>query len=133
MAAVKQQDIFRCAGSFAGVSDLELIVKKSRKFTNYKIVKKQIGDDYDKLEQQSPVNFAEKINIPILLIHGDKDRVVDVKQSQLMHDELLDYDKNVQYVELENGNHHLEIEKNRVKTLASFEQFLQTYLLADAD
>lgn len=133
MAAVKQQDVFRCAGSFAGVSDLELIVKKSRKFTNYKIVKKQIGDDYDKLEQQSPVNFAEKINIPILLIHGDKDRVVDVKQSQLMHEELLDYDKNVQYVELENGNHHLEIEKNRVKTLASFEQFLQTYLLADAD
>ena len=79
------------------------------------------------------MNFAEKINIPILLIHGDKDRVVDVKQSQLMHEELLDYDKNVQYVELENGNHHLEIEKNRVKTLASFEQFLQTYLLSDAD
>jgi dipeptidyl aminopeptidase/acylaminoacyl peptidase len=133
MAAVKQQDVFRCAGSFAGVSDLEYIVKKARKFTNYKVVKKQIGDDYDKLEQQSPVNFAEEINIPVLLIHGDKDRVVDVQHSKAMHEELLDYDKIVEYVELENGNHHLEIEENRIKTLTSFEQFLQKHLVNEAD
>lgn len=133
MAAVKQQDIFRCAGSFAGVSDLELIVKKSRKFTNYEIVKKQIGDDYDALEQQSPVNFAEKIDIPVLLIHGDKDRIVDVKQSKLMYEELLDYNKNVEYIELKNGNHHLGIEENRIKTLSSFEQFLQKNLISSPD
>ena len=133
MAAVKQQDVFRCAGSFAGVSDLEYLVKKSRKFTNYRVVKKQIGDDYDKLEQQSPVNFAKQVNIPVLLIHGDKDRVVDIKHSQMMRDELQDYDKNVDYVELKNGNHHLEIEQNRIKTLASFEEFLQKNLLNKAD
>lgn len=133
MAAVKQQSIFRCAGSFAGVSDLEYLVKNARRFTNYKVVKKQIGDDYDKLEQQSPVNFAEKINIPVLLIHGDKDRVVDVKHSQMMHEELNDYDKEVEYVELENGNHHLEIEQNRIKTLASFEQFLEKHLIPPSD
>ena len=133
MAAVKQQDIFRCAGSFAGVSDLEYLVKKARKFTNYKVVKKQIGDDYDKLEQQSPINFAEKINIPVLLIHGDKDRVVDVKHSQKMRDELQDYNKDFEYIELENGNHHLEIEQNRVKTLSSFESFLQKNLLNQAN
>lgn len=133
MAAVKQQHIFRCAGSFAGVSDLEYLVKKSRKFTSYKVVKKQIGDDYDKLEQQSPVNFAEKINIPVLLIHGDKDRVVDVKHSQMMRDELQDYDKDVEYVELKNGNHHLEIEQNRIKTLTSFEQFLEKHLISSSD
>ena len=129
MAAVKQQDIFRCAGSFAGVSDLKYIVLKARRFTNYKVVQKQIGDDYEILAQQSPINFAEKINIPVLLIHGDKDRVVDVKHSQMMHEELLDFDKNVEYIELKNGNHHLEIEENRIKTLAAFEQFLQTNLL----
>ena len=129
MAAVKQQDIFRCAGSFAGVSDLEYIVRKARHFTNNKIVKKQIGDDSDKLEQQSPVNFAKKINIPVLLIHGDKDRVVNVQQSRMMYDELKDYKKDVEYIELKNGNHHLQIEANRVKTLASFEQFLKKHLL----
>ncbi|MBW8186556.1 alpha/beta hydrolase family protein [Shewanella nanhaiensis] len=128
MAAVKQQDIFRCAASFAGVSDLEYIVRKAKRFTNYKVVKKQIGDDSDMLEQNSPVNFAKEINIPLLLIHGDKDRVVDVYHSREMFDELEDLGKVVEYIELENGNHYLEIEKNRLKTLNAFDKFLTQHL-----
>ncbi|ACA84826.1 alpha/beta hydrolase family protein [Shewanella woodyi] len=128
MAAVKQQDVFRCAASFAGVSDLEYIVRKAKRFTNYKVVKKQIGDDSDMLEQKSPVNFAKEINIPLLLIHGDKDRVVDVYHSREMFEELEDLGKVVEYIELENGNHYLEIEKNRLKTLNAFDKFLTQHL-----
>ena len=128
MAAVKQQDVFRCAASFAGVSDLEYIVRKAKRFTNYKVVKKQIGDDSDILEQNSPVNFAKEINIPMLLIHGDKDRVVDVYHSREMFEELEDLGKVVEYIELENGNHYLEIEKNRLKTLNAFDKFLTQHL-----
>ncbi|NQY65888.1 MAG: S9 family peptidase, partial [Alteromonadaceae bacterium] len=128
MGAVKQQDVFRCAASFAGVSDLELIVKKARRFTNYKVVQKQIGSDSDLLEQNSPVNFAKEINIPVLLIHGDKDRVVDVQHSRDMHEELMDHNKNVEYIELENGNHHLGIEANRLKALEAFDKFLKKHL-----
>ncbi|MEW6983802.1 alpha/beta hydrolase family protein [Colwelliaceae bacterium 6471] len=128
LAAVKQQKTFRCAASFAGVSDLEYIVRKARKFTNYKVVQKQIGSDSDKLEEYSPINFAEEINIPVMLIHGDKDRVVDVEHSRKMYEELLDHDKKAEYIELENGNHYLEIENNRVKTLTSFARFLDKNL-----
>lgn len=131
MAAVKQQDVFRCAASFAGVSDLEYIVRKARGFTNYKVVKKQIGDDSDILEQNSPVNFAKEVNIPLLLIHGDKDRVVDVYHSREMFEELKDHGKQVEYIELKNGNHHLEIEQNRLKTLNAFDEFLSKHLQAD--
>jgi dipeptidyl aminopeptidase/acylaminoacyl peptidase len=128
MAAVRQQDVFRCAASFAGASDLEYIVRKARRFTNYKVVKKQIGDDSDILEQNSPVNFAKEVNIPLLLIHGDKDRVVDVYHSREMFDELEGFDKQVEYLELENGNHHLEIEQNRLDTLNAFDKFLSQHL-----
>jgi len=129
VAAVKQQETFKCAASFAGVSDLEYIVRKARKFTNYKVVKKQIGNDYDLLEKNSPINFAESINIPVMLIHGNKDRVVDVSHSQEMYEELTDHKKVVEYLELENGNHHLQIEANRLKTLTYFEKFLRKHLL----
>jgi len=129
VAAVKQQQTFRCAASFAGVSDLEYIVKKARRFTNYKVVKKQIGSDSDLLEKNSPINFAEKINIPVMLIHGNKDRVVDVSHSQDMYEELIDHKKVAEYIELENGNHHLQIEANRLEALASFENFLNKHLL----
>jgi len=129
MAAVNQQDSFRCAASLAGVSDLEFLMRKARRFTNYDVVKKQIGSDNDFLEEKSPVNFAEKINIPVMLIHGDKDHVVDVRHSRRMFDELKDNNKSVEYIELKNGNHYLGIEKNRLKVLGSFERFLKENLL----
>ena len=128
MAAVKQQDVFKCAASFAGVSDLEFLLVKARKFTNYKVVKKQIGSDSDFLEKASPINYAEKINTPLLLIHGENDRVVDVTHSRNMFDELEDEGKLVEYIELADGNHYLEIEKNRLLTLSKIEAFLERYL-----
>ncbi|WP_448546737.1 alpha/beta hydrolase family protein [Thalassotalea fusca] len=128
MAASIQQSTFKCAASFAGVSDLEDVVRRSRRFTNYDVVKKQFGTDDDTLERQSPINYAKQINIPILLIHGEDDRVVDVRHSRNMFDELKDYDKKVDYIELPQGNHHLEIEKNRLAVLTSLEKFLSVYL-----
>lgn len=130
MAAAKQQDTFRCSASFAGVTDLSLLVRKARRFTNYKVVKKQIGTK--SLDERSPINFSEQVSIPVLLIHGDKDRIVDVSHSRFMYEELQDEKKDVEYIELENGNHHLEIEKNRLKTLSALEQFLHRNLAANA-
>ena len=129
MAAATQQSIFKCAVSFAGVSDLEYLLRKSRNFTNHKVVEKQIGDDADVLEKNSPINFAKSINIPVMLIHGDLDTVVPVEHSQKMYQALTQQNKEVEYIELDNGNHHLSIEKNRLNTLSSIESFLEKHLL----
>lgn len=128
MAAVKHGESFKCAASFAGVSDLELIVRDSRRFTNNKIVKKQFGTDSDKLESTSPVNFAKQINIPILLIHGTDDKVVPVKHSREMADELAGYDKDVRYVEIEDANHHLSVQAHRMQTLEEMVNFFDKHL-----
>ena len=125
MAAVKQQDIFKCAASFAGVSDLNLLLTKARKFTNFDIVKKQIGADPVKRKQRSPINHAEKINIPTMLIHGDNDLVVHVDHSRKMYKAMKKHNKQVEYIELKDGNHHMSIEANRLKILSSFERFLK--------
>ncbi len=127
-AAAKQQETFRCALSFAGVSDLEYLVRKARRFNNYKVVKKQIGTRSDLLEERSPINFAAQINIPVMLIHGHKDRIVDVHHSREMYQELLQNNKVVEYIELENGNHYMEIEANRLQVLTSFDKFLSRHL-----
>ena len=49
MGAAKQQDIFSCAASFAGVADLNLLLTKALRFSNYDIVEKQIGSNSAKL------------------------------------------------------------------------------------
>lgn len=128
MAAVKHSETFKCAASFAGVSDIELIVSNARKFTNSDVVKKQFGTDSDELEASSPVNFAKEINIPILLIHGTDDRVVPIRHSRNMADELEDYDKEVRYVEIENANHHLSVQSHRLQTLEEMVSFFDKHL-----
>lgn len=128
MAAVKSPDLFQCAISFASVMDLERLVRKSRYFLNRKFVKKQIGNDENDLEARSPYHNAQHIKIPMLLLHGEDDRVVDVYQSREMFEELEDLNKDVNYVELKNGDHYLSIQRNRHRLFAEMDTFLKTHL-----
>lgn len=128
MGTVKTPDLYQCAVSFAGVSDVEALVKSHRKYTNYDIVKKQIGDDFSKLWDVSPQKHADKIKVPVLLIHGTKDRVVRLSQSEDMFDELEDEDKVVQYLEIENADHYLSNNEHRLQTFTAMDKFLDKYL-----
>ena len=128
MAAVKQQHIFKCAASFAGFADLNLLFQDARYYRNFDIVKKQLGSDSKKLKQQSPITYIEKINIPIMMIHGERDTVVDVKHSRNMHKVLQKHNKQVEYIELKEGDHALSNEANRLLVLSSFERFLNQHI-----
>lgn len=128
MGVATQGETFKCAASINGVTDLTMILRESRRYTNNKVVKKQLGEDKGQLRANSPLHLADKISAPVLLIHGEEDRVVPVKHSREMAEELQDLDKNVRYVELPKGNHYLEIEANRLTTLRELETFLSTYL-----
>lgn len=128
MATVKTPDLFKCAVSFAGVSSLKHIVIHSRRFLNNEFVKNQIGDDFDDLEARSPYYHAKGIKTPILLVHGEEDRIVRPLHSRYMADELEDYDKTFKYVELESGDHSLSIQRNRHRFFAEMDAFLKQYL-----
>jgi dipeptidyl aminopeptidase/acylaminoacyl peptidase len=128
MAAVKTPDTFKCAISFAGVTNLARLVRDSYAFTNTKFVQKQIGTSSSDLKARSPYYHAKKIKIPMLLIHGEKDLVVDVKQSRMMVEELEDYDKSVEYIELENGDHYLSLQRNRHIAFRAMDAFLKKHL-----
>lgn len=129
MSAVKTPDFYQCAISFAGVSNVVDLVSDNRRFwSSYNVVDEQIGNDRAHLHDISPANHAKQINIPILLIHGDSDRQVNIKHSQQMYDALVDAKKNVTYLVLENEDHFLTNNKNRLKTFAAIEQFLSEHL-----
>lgn len=130
MGAVKSPELYQCVVSFAGVTDLEDLVKSYRNFTNYEVVKKQLGDNFKLLEQRSPLTYAEDIKVPVLLMHGTKDRSVAVKQSSAMYKALKRHDKDVQYIELEDGDHYLSTNSHRLQTFQAMDSFLKTHLLA---
>jgi dipeptidyl aminopeptidase/acylaminoacyl peptidase len=128
MSVVKHPETFKCAASFAPVTDLEAVVAKARYFTNKEIVRAQFGTDSDQLEAQSPLNYASKVKRPILLIHGTDDKVVPVSHSREMYDELKDHNKDVKYIELEDGNHNLSYQAHRMTTLSAISDFLKKHL-----
>jgi dipeptidyl aminopeptidase/acylaminoacyl peptidase len=129
MGAVKTPDLFRCAISFAGIGDLNALLKSSQGYLNYGVARKQLGTDKKQLKAVSPLYHIEKIKIPILLGHGNEDRTVPVDQSREMAEELKKEKKVYTYVELDKGDHSLSLQNNRHKFFEAMDRFLDKYLL----
>lgn len=127
-ASFKTPELYQCAISFAGISDLKAQRNQHRYFVNREVAKKQYGEDSGMLEQNSAYYNVESIDIPILLVHGDKDRVVLPVQSSKLVSRLEDADKVFSYMELENGSHYLLKQKNRTSLFAAMDEFLTRYL-----
>ncbi len=131
MGAVKTPDLFACAVSISGVSDLPQLIADDQKFVGGKIWTRSIGDpgeDREILRATSPYHQAEKIKIPILLIHTKDDTRVPVAHSRAMAKRLKGMKKSVKYVEIEKGGHTLEVEAARIATLKALEKFLAKHL-----
>ena len=84
-----------------------------------------LGADKEKRRRDSPVNNAEKIEIPMLLTHGNQDYRADVLNSKRMERRLKAAGKEVEtmYVMREtHGFASIENEKKRLSQLGAFVQ-----------
>lgn len=124
LGAVRNSDLYRCSVSIAGVSDLRELLFDEKNFANSAIAALQIGTDSDKLKNDSPRLHAAEINIPVLLIHGDRDFQVYPHHSSDMAKALKRAGKKYQYVEIDGGTHQLWREVERITLLQSVEKFL---------
>ncbi|MFT5611310.1 MAG: dipeptidyl aminopeptidase/acylaminoacyl peptidase [Polaribacter sp.] len=62
----------------------------------------------------SPSNYADKIQIPILLAHGEEDQMVEVKQSQEFHKALKKTKASVTYTEIAGAGHNMNKNDERL-------------------
>ena len=129
-------DVYKCAISLNGVSDLDVMMKTERSNygSNHWVVaywdKVMANGNYKRnyLESVSPINFVSDIKIPVLLIHGEYDEIVPFKQSKNMYEEMKDEDKDVTFIELNNGDHFLSTAENRIKAMKAMSEFLDKHL-----
>jgi dipeptidyl aminopeptidase/acylaminoacyl peptidase len=128
MGVVKTPDVFRCAVSFAGISDIQMVLDRSIHYTNSRLVRAQLGADRAQLKQTSPLRQVGKIKSPVLLIHGDEDRVVPVEHSDKMAGAMKTANKKVSYIRLEGGDHYLSLYRHRLAFLQELENFLAEHL-----
>ncbi len=127
MGAIKTPDLFKCASSLNGVSDIVAVLGDDSGRFKSESTNARIGDrekDLPRLKATSPINNVDKIRIPIQLIHAKDDLRVDIKQSYRMRDKLQAAGKSVDFVEIKDGEHFLENEQARLTYLTALEAFL---------
>jgi dipeptidyl aminopeptidase/acylaminoacyl peptidase len=127
MGVVKTPELYRCAVSLAGVSDLQEMISFDLRYIGGSLVMNQIGDpwkDRERLRATSPALQADRIRVPVLLVHGTDDLVVPVAQSQDMAKALRSAGKKFKYIEQEGGDHHLSSNAQRLEFFKAMEGFL---------
>ena len=127
--AYKYADQIRCAVSLAGISDLVAMVRRLYGFDLVQRNRERIQEG-GALKANSPLHQVENVGVPVLLVHGDRDSVVRVRQSRNMAKALAQAGKPHQYVELPGGDHGLSSNAQRTAFLAALESFLEQHLLS---
>jgi len=126
-SAQRDGALYRCAVSFAGVSDMQALLRYDSRFLNSGRGIDWLRKQAPNLRDVSPINHPDQFSIPILLVHGRKDRRVPVKQSRELAEKLRKAGKSVQYVEQPEGDHHFSREADRVQFLTELEAFLKRH------
>lgn len=134
--ATLDRGVYRCAVSVAGPSDLKKMMLTTRAEHNGEASAAQrywlrfLGADGIKdpdLATISPAKLADKVDIPILLIHGKDDTVVRYDQSQAMADALKKAGKPVNFVTLAGEDHWLSRGASRLKMLTETVAFVEKH------
>ncbi len=126
-----QQHLYRCAVSVAGIGDINEMYRSDIEESGYnqtliRNLRENLGE-YRDFKDISPINFVDRVDAPILLIHGKDDTVVNYKQSKDMEKALRKAGKPVQLVTLEEEDHWLSKSTTRLKMLKSATEFILKY------
>ena len=122
-------DLYQCAVSFAGVTDLLYLLDESRRYGGEEVLRIMLGDkSRSELSATSPVNLTDQIKIPVLLVQGDDDSRVLLKHGQKMRDAMEDSGVNYIYIEQEDSDHFLTLKRNRLQFFKETEKFLKKHI-----
>lgn len=123
-AAQRDGRFYRCAVSFAGVSDLAAMRRYDSQFLSGEARGDWLKDQAPNFDLVSPRKRAAEFSIPILIVHGKKDRVVPYAQSREMAENLRAAGKPVIFVTQPEGDHHFSRYEDRLSFLKALEAFL---------
>lgn len=131
--AAFEADVYRCAASVAGLSDLRRFIswagdRNGRSVYRYwaRFMGVKTSND-PALATISPIENVEKIRAPILLIHGQDDTVVPIEQSRMMAEALTRAGKPVEFLVQKGEDHWLSRGDSRLQMLTATMAFVEKH------
>jgi len=108
MGLVREPELYQCAMSYVGVSDLALMYSRgdlSDQVFSVNYMKETIGNDDAALDKLSPVKLAASIKAPVFLAHGRVDRRVPIVHAESMKSALEKAGQSVEYLAVSGEGH----------------------------
>ena len=126
MTTILEPDMFKCAVGYAGLYDLPMLLtgeraKQSRRAFN--LWAEAVGTDPETLKKLSPTFLADKINVPVLLVHGERDETTPPAQAEAMRAALTKANKPFEWMMVPKEGHGFYAEKNRYAFYEKLEAF----------
>jgi dipeptidyl aminopeptidase/acylaminoacyl peptidase len=127
LGAIKEPGLYRCAASIAGVTSLgQLQRDREIYYGGSDATRNQTGTE--DLAESSPVRLVDRMQVPVLLVHGTDDMQVRVDHSKRMAKALEQARKPAELVLIEDGDHSLSRAAWRETLYARLTRFLEANL-----
>jgi dipeptidyl aminopeptidase/acylaminoacyl peptidase len=128
MGAIRTPELYRCAASINGVTDLRREVREFRRASHADILLESVAAERRQLEETSPVAQAARVAAPLLVIHGERDQIVPVAHGRDMVAALMAAGKPYEAFLLPGADHTLSNPQDRAFMLETLGAFLERHL-----
>jgi dipeptidyl aminopeptidase/acylaminoacyl peptidase len=135
MTAIRAPGVFKCAVGYAGIYDLAMMYKKGdvrEQKSGRSYLNTVIGKDDADLAANSPDKLADKIDVPVLLIHGEDDERAPFAQAKAMRAALDAAHKPYEWLSKPGEGHGFFAEKNNIEFYSTLQAFLDKHIGAKA-
>lgn len=132
---ITMSDIFACAIAISGISNFLTFLPSLPK-SLYDKTSKKIGDlksDQELLKSRSPINYVNNIKVPVLIAHGEKDKLVKKEESEQMVKAIKKLGLECEYIILEDEGHRIKKETSKIKLYSCIEKFLAKNLCGKSE
>lgn len=131
MLPVREPAMFKCSIGYAGLYDLPSRYKQDTVVGNKSAnsyITKTMGNDPALLARHSPTRHADKIKVPVLLVHGKKDKRTQIDQAEMMRDALTQAGRPPEWMMFESEGHGFYDREHRKAFFQKLESFLAKHI-----
>ncbi|MCB9673166.1 MAG: S9 family peptidase [Alphaproteobacteria bacterium] len=132
MSVIRFPDRYRCAVGISGLYDLSTWGDEGDVGAygyGREYLKEALGEDEGALRAQSPLHLAERIKVPVLLVHGDRDERTPIGPAKDLARAIEARGGDVIWAEFKGEGHGLRTSEHRRGMLEGVSVFLHEHLV----
>lgn len=130
MGVIREPDLYQCAVGYVGVYSLPLMYEDGDirgDDMGKRFLERVIGSDMDELRANSPAFLADRIKVPVFLVHGSEDVRVPISHYHALVKAFDEHQVTYQTLVREEG-HGFEKEENKFYLYPKLIEFFKTHM-----